>query len=251
LQKWNANCKQILLTIFLFSTSWGQTPAALLDTLNREKGWKPVNYLDDGTRFESKTIAGKDLSAVRVSRVTDVAPHFIRDVIMGLDRYGEFLSNANTLNSAVLKITDEYVEGYQHIQVALPFFSDRRYCFRMTAYEWPQDSNDILVEWYLLDKEGDYASYLKQQDLQAVYLDFGAGVWSAKVLEKGRFEISYRLYMDPGGSIPDFLTQRVNAISIINLFQDALAEAGRRMKAQEQPKLHSPPNTTGLKSYRF
>ena len=84
-----------------------------------------------------------------------------------------------------------------------------------------------------------------------MYLDFGAGVWSAKVLEKGRFEISYRLYMDPGGSIPDFLTQRVNAISIINLFQDALAEAGRRMKAQEQPKLHSPPNTTGLKSYRF
>ena len=170
---------------------------------------------------------------------------------MDLDRYGEFLSNANTLNSAVLKITDEYIEGYQHIQVTLPFFSDRCYCFRMIAYEWPQDSNDILVEWYLLDKEGDYASYLKQYDPPAVYLDFGAGAWSAKVLEKGRFEISYRLYMDPGGSIPDFLTQKVNAISIINLFQDALAEAGRRMKAQEQPKLHSPPNTTGLKSYRF
>jgi len=170
---------------------------------------------------------------------------------MDLERYGEFLSNANTLNSAVLKITDEYVDGYQHIQVALPFFSDRRYCFRMTAYEWPQDSNETLVEWYLLDKEGDYASYLKQHDPKAVYLDFGAGSWSAKALGKGRFEISYRLYMDPGGSIPDFLTQRVNAISIINLFQDALAEAGRRMKAQDQPKLHSPPNTTGLKSYRF
>ena len=84
-----------------------------------------------------------------------------------------------------------------------------------------------------------------------MYLDFGAGSWSANSLGNGRFEISYRLYMDPGGSIPDFLTQRVNAISIINLFQDALAEAGRRMKAQDQPKLHSPPNTTGLKSYRF
>ena len=190
LYKWNANYKQILLTIFLFSTSWGQTTAALLDTLNREKSWKPVNYLDDGTRFESKIIAGKDLSAVKVSRVTNVPPHFIRDVIMDLDHYGEFLSNANTLNSAVLKITDEYVDGYQHIQVALPFFSDRRYCFRMKAYEWPLDSNDILVEWYLLDKEGDYASYLKQHDPQAVYLDFGAGVWSAKVLEEGRFEIS-------------------------------------------------------------
>ena len=222
-----------------------------MDRLNREKGWKPLNYLDDGTRFESKIIAGKDLSALKVSRVTDVPPHFIRDVIMDLDHYGEFLSNTNTLNSGVLKITDEYVEGYQHIRVALPFFSDRRYCFRMTAYEWLLDSSNVLVEWYLLDKEGNYAGYLKQYGPQAMYLDFGAGVWSAKVLEKGRFQISYRLYMDPGGSIPDFLTQKVNAISIINLFQDALAEAGRRMKAQEQPKLHSPPNTTGLKSYRF
>ena len=222
-----------------------------MDRLNREKGWKPLNYLDDGTRFESKIIAGKDLSALKVSRVTDVPPHFIRDVIMDLDHYGEFLSNTNTLNSGVLKITDEYVEGYQQIRVALPFFSDRRYCFRMTAYEWLLDSSNVLVEWYLLDKEGNYAGYLKQYGPQAMYLDFGAGVWSAKVLEKGRFQISYRLYMDPGGSIPDFLTQKVNAISIINLFQDALAEAGRRMKAQEQPKLHSPPNTTGLKSYRF
>ena len=222
-----------------------------MDRLNREKGWKPLNYLDDGTRFESKIIAGKDLSALKVSRVTDVPPHFIRDVIMDLDHYGEFLSNANTLNSAVHKITDEYVEGYQHIQVALPFFSDRQYCFRMTTYEWPQDSSNVLVEWYLLDKEGDYASYLKQHDPQAVYLDIGAGAWSTKATVEGRFEISYRLYMGSGGSIPDFLTQRVNAISIINLFQDALAEAGRRMKAQDQPKLNNPPNTTGLKSYRF
>jgi len=250
-QKWNENFKQILLTIFLFSALWGQTPVVLLDTLNGEKGWRPVNYLDDGTRFERKTIVGKTLSAVKVSRVTDVTPHFIRNVIMDLDHYGEFLSNANTLNSAILKITDEYVEGYQHIRVALPFFSDRQYCFRMTAYEWLQDSNNIIIEWYLLDNEGEYASFLKKQDSQAVYLDFGAGSWSAKALGNGRFEISYQLYMDPGGSIPNFLNQRVNAISIINLFQDALMEADRRMKVDKHPKLDSPPNTTGLKSYRF
>lgn len=247
----NLFLNQILSTMLLFSLMWGQIPSDLLDTLNDEKGWEPINYLDDGTRFESKVILGKDLSAVKVSRITDISPDFIQDVIMDLDRYGEFLSNANTLNSAILRLNDEYVDGYQHIQVAMPFFSDRRYCFRMKSYDWLQDSSNILVEWYLLDKNDYYVSFLSENDPQAIYLDYGAGSWSAKVLGKKKFEISYRLYMDPGGSMPDFLIQRINAISIINLFQDALAEARRRMNTKTQPKLNIQKNSNHLKSYRF
>ena len=245
------NSKKIVITIFFLSNLCGRNIDTLLDTLNQEKGWKPLNYLEDGTRFEIKGITGKTLFAVKVSKVTNIHPHFVRDVIMGLSRYGEFLSNANTITSELLKITDEFVDGYQHIQVALPFFSDRRYCFRMIPYQWPEEKNNILVEWYLLDQNGDYIEFLNQNAPNALYIDIGAGSWSAKALDDGQFEISYRLYMDPGGSIPKFLNQRINAISIINLFQDALIEADRRMKIHNHPKLYSPPNSTGLRSYRF
>ena len=243
--------RKILIFFLFFIVLWGKNFDTLLDTLNQEERWITVNYLNDGSRFEKMTLIGKDLYAVKVSKKTNIYPNYIRNVIMKLDRYGEFLSNANTISSEVLKITNDYVDGFQHIQVSLPFFSDRQYCFRMIEYEWSKDSNNVLVDWYLLDKEGDYASFIDQKDHNAVYLNIGAGSWSAKPLDEGHYEVSYRLYMDPGGSIPDFLTQRINAISIINLFQDVLLEAKRRMKVQEQQKLSSPENTTGLRSYRF
>ena len=47
-------------------------------------------------------------------------------------------------------------------------------------------------------------------------------------IDKSKIKISYRLFMDPGGSIPNFLTDKINEISIINLFKDVIAEAERR-----------------------
>ena len=69
---------------------------------------------------------------------------------------------------------------------------------------------------------------LKYDTKDAVQLDFGAGLWMAEKADNGSVTISYRLYMDPGGSIPRFLIDIVNEMSIVNIFKDALAEAGRR-----------------------
>ena len=40
--------------------------------------------------------------------------------------------------------------------------------------------------------------------------------------------LSYRLYLDPGGSIPDFAIELLNKMSIVNVFNDVLIEASRR-----------------------
>ena len=220
----------LFLFFFIFNFSLGKDidSYSLLDSLHIEKNWVPTNLLDDGTRFYTKNIKGINQTAVKVSRITKTSPRHIKSVITDLNKYGEFLSNSSTMSSQILSLTDEYVDGYQHIQVSLPFFSDRRYCFRMFDYDLPLDSSGIIIKWFLLDKNGDYQEFLNQNNPEAVYIDLGSGSWSVSVLDTSKYEISYRLIMDPGGSIPDFLTQKINSISIINLFRDVMIEAENR-----------------------
>ena len=243
--------KLLLIVIFPTLLLRSQSSLEILDSLNDTNDWKLENFFSDGTRFETKKIFNKTLIAVKVSRIEKIDPNVIRNVVMDLDNYGEFLSNANTLESRILNITDEYVDGYQHIKVALPFFSDRRYCFRMKSNDWNGNESNNLVEWYLL-KEDEYESFNKENGTESLYLDIGAGTWSAKQIDEKKYEISYCLYMDPKGSIPNFLTQKINAMNIINLYEDILSEARSRIqKKNAEKRFNSESSISTTKSYRF
>ena len=85
--------------------------------------WKNKKNDPNTNLQKSNSVIDKDNS---ISTAEKIDPDVISNVVMDLDNYGEFLSNANTLDSRILNITDEYVDGYQHIKVTLPFFSDRR-----------------------------------------------------------------------------------------------------------------------------
>ena len=222
----------VAIIFFILANCYGKdiSSRSLLDSLQIEEGWVINNVLDDGTYFYTKNIQTFNQVAVKVSQVTNIAPRYVRNVVTGLDKYGEFLSNANTTSSTILFLGEDYVDGYQHIRVSLPFFSDRRYCFRMFDYDFPSDSSGAFVKWFLLDESMEYKNFLRQNDPEAVYLSIGSGSWSAKVIDSLTYDISYRLIMDPGGSIPDFLAQKINSISILNLFQDVMLEARRRSK---------------------
>mgnify|MGYP005749293839 FL=1 len=62
----------------------------------------------------------------------------------------------------------------------------------------------------------------------ATYLNNGAGLWVAKNVAKDRTSFSYRIYIDPGGSLPNFLIDLINKTSVVNIFKDAIAEAQKR-----------------------
>ena len=62
----------------------------------------------------------------------------------------------------------------------------------------------------------------------AIYLDYGAGLWMAEPIDEKEYILSYRLYLDPGGSIPDFAIEFLNKMNIVNIFKDVVSEATRR-----------------------
>ena len=92
-----------------------------------------------------------------------------------------------------------------------------------------ENNSDLLVKWFLLDENADSNNGARSYVENGTYLKYGAGLWMAEKTDSKSVRLSYRLFMDPGGFIPLFLTEKVNEISILNLFKDVLAEAERRM----------------------
>lgn len=218
-------------TVFAFEDKINH-PSDLLEYLYNEQGWEYIKSSKDGITIKSKSVNGRKLEALMVHKKIKISPDVVAEVIMDVAHYGDFLSSAGTLTSIPLNNTSSYLDGYQHISIPIPFFSDRRYCFRMTEMGWSEKNQEILVQWVLLNENGKYTDYLQNNDSDAVYLDFGAGVWMASPTSDGQIDISYRLYMDPGGSIPNFIIDKINEVSIVNIFKDALAEAEKRIESK-------------------
>ena len=74
--------------------------------------------------------------------------------------------------------------------------------------------NDKLIEWSLIDLEKINKIDMSIKDENAIYLDYGAGMWLSRPVGEKKFDISYRLIMDPGGYIPDLLVELINEVAL-------------------------------------
>ena len=88
--------------------------------------------------------------------------------------------------------------------------------------------DDKLIEWSLIDLEKINKIDMSIKDENAIYLDYGAGMWLSRPVGEKKFDISYRLIMDPGGYIPDLLVELINEVALVSLFKDVLKEARSR-----------------------
>ena len=152
----------------------------------------------------------------------------IQEVLMDVKNYESFLSSSNKMVTKQLKKDSSTVVGYQYIPINFPFMNDRHYCFKLIKNEINIEDSKTLVKWFLLNEDTELLDIQSSNDDNTIYLKYGAGIWLVDSIDKSKIKISYRLFMDPGGSIPNFLTEKINEVSIINLFKDIIAEAERR-----------------------
>ena len=58
-----------------------------------------------------------------------------------------------------------------------------------------------------------------------VYLESGIGIWDVIEDDKNSCQLSYRVYMDSGGNLPNFLIDWLNRKAIGNIFDDVVLAA--------------------------
>tara|TARA_B100001250_G_scaffold402862_1_gene416549 strand:+ start:905 stop:1591 length:687 start_codon:yes stop_codon:yes gene_type:complete len=199
----------------------------LLLSLNSNDGWTDIKEIDDSTNISIKELSESKLYAIKVDKIIDIEPDQITDVIMDVNNYNSFFTNSESFKSEVINQYDKNLIGYQYIKVDIPFFEDREYYFKMSREQIIDQDTTTMCFWLLLEPFKE-----KANNINAIYLEYGAGIWKSEQISPGKYNISYRLYMDPGGSIPTFVVDIINETSIIGLFQDALNEAYRRQNTR-------------------
>lgn len=208
----------------LFSVMLALHAQVIMDQLYNEQEWVAVETTKEGIFIAEKKIPGISVKAVRVSQVLDLDPETIASVVEDVSNYNRFLNSAGGLDCRLLEKQEFSLVGYQHVQV--PMISDRSYAFRM----FRPDPAETRVDWQLIP-EGDLETINVPDELSnrgSVYIDVGAGSWSMEEVGEGLYQVSYRLIMDPGGWIPNRVSDYFNRVSIVNIFKDAVAEAAMR-----------------------
>ena len=199
-------------------------PMDLLNSLHDNTGWE---ILDSSLHnlVSTKEIQGRDLFAVMVKKDIKLPKNILQDVIMDVNNYKQFLKSSDSFISNEIKRTTHFVDGYQFIPINIPFFDNREYLFRMYPSGFKDDDSISIIHWYLLDEN---EIVLDRENHSATYLSHGAGLWVAEQKSNNKISLSYRLYMDPGGSLPTFLIDMINKTSVVNIFEDVIAEAQNR-----------------------
>ena len=226
MKKYYTVCLSLLFTFskFVFSGNLGSKPTNLLNSLHDNNGWEVIDSSSNNL-VSIKEIPGRDLFAVMVKKEINLPKEILQDVIMDINNYKQFLKSSGSFISNEIKRTTEFVDGYQFIPINIPFFDNREYFFRMYPSGFKDDDSISIIHWYLLNEQ---QPIFKKKDRSAIYLSHGAGLWVAENQFNNKTSFSYRIYMDPGGSLPTFLIDLINKTSVVNIFEDAIAEAQNR-----------------------
>ena len=218
----------LFLTLIPFSPGLSNDvvnkPVMLFDALYNNDEWEFLDK-DNGFSVFTKNVNDKNLKAVMVKKELELPKEVLQNVIMDVDNYKKFLRNSESFISLQIKKTTNFVDGYQFIPIEIPFFDNREYIFRITPSGFKKEDSTSIIHWFLLEKD---TSFLDNDGRSATYLDYGAGLWIAEERGEDKTLFSYRIYIDPGGALPDFLVDMINKTSVTNIFKDAITEARKR-----------------------
>ena len=221
----------LLATIFwtfdlsLLANEIIEKPVSLLQMLKSNEDWTTVAKKGK-VILSTKSIKNMSLVAFMAKQKTNIPSKIIQDIVMDVNNYGQYFNSAGEFVFNEVRKFSGVVEGYHLLPVDLPFMKDREYFFRVHSGGYNIDDNVSIVHWYLIDEPEKVQTQNTSKD--AIYLNYGAGLWMAEHKDDGEYMLSYRLYLDPGGSIPDFAIELLNKMSIVNVFNDVLNEASRR-----------------------
>jgi hypothetical protein len=212
----------LLATLMLTPNLVSASSAVLARTLYTEKDWSLIETTEEGISIHVKPVSGVPVKAVRVSQILEIDPEVLAQVIEDVSNYGRFLTSASAMECDLLAVTETELVGYQYVDI--PLISDRVYAFRM----FRPDSASTRVDWELIP-QSDLKNY-QVNERSGVYIDYGVGSWSMNKRADGKYDVSYRLVMDPGGWIPDSVSDYFNQVSIVGIFKDAIKETERRSR---------------------
>ncbi|MDP8220276.1 MAG: hypothetical protein P9X26_02950 [Candidatus Stygibacter frigidus] len=220
----------VLILVNIILLSGASMSDEILKQLADDNSWQ-VLKTKGATVIRRKSVDGFDLFALEITRKIDVKPEAVFAVLLDVNSYPEILSQSNYLEVEEVSRDPENIIGYQFARI--PLVSNRHYLFDfdLKSYQASLTRETMNLHWTLIDPSGKYSEYISkknQENKNPIYIANGAGLWTIKKLADGRYENTYRLYLDPAGWMPGWLVNSFNVKNLERLFDQVIAAAVKR-----------------------
>jgi hypothetical protein len=216
----------LLMILLLVAVVPLKANETLIEILYDNAGWQELLKTDEGIQVNYKKIDGYDLKMLEISQVVDIPPDAIIEVLEDVESYNDVLMGNRNMICNLVEEESETITGYQYYKI--PLIRDRYAVFEMKK-KYLTPSGDIRSEWILLPQTDHSALSLPDYhyDKSPLSIDTGAGVWMFEDAGDGKWLAIHRLYMNPGGWIPDFIVERVNRKGLAELYNDVMNAASK------------------------
>lgn len=159
-----------------------------------QKQWDLIKQ-EDGITIYSKTTADSDFKSFRAEMQLDESIHAFVALLKDLKNMPEWAYSVKYTD--VLEISGDSTQIY-YAEASVPFPFKNRDGIYLNRFRWIPDSSKLVVDIKLLP------DYLDEKD-NLVRVK-GEGFWSATITDTQMLNITFQMQVDPGGSIPAWLT---------------------------------------------
>ncbi|MBA4142516.1 MAG: SRPBCC family protein [Nitrosospira sp.] len=193
---------------------FGASSVQALDVKSPGTGWTEAHRTSDLVIFTKDVEQGR-----RIVAVGEVAapPQTVFDAVSDFGHFTEFMPYVEE-STVLSRQSDSEVITYARL--APPFVSERDYPLRVRLTSGSTANGGVFkVEWAVSPE-----AYPEVEGVVRIKLNEGS--WLAEPLDGGeRTRLTYTLLTNPGGLIPDFVTNMSNTIAIPKLFKAVMKRA--------------------------
>lgn len=179
---------------------------ALVAAPENPNPWEEIEK-DGGITVWRREVPGSNIREVKATMEIDVGAERVWQVLIDVDRYVEFMPYV--LEARTLESEGANVE-YQYQLIDPPLVDKRDYVLRVEKSI--DEARGLFVrKWSAVKNKGP----AKPDD--AVRLSVVDGMWQLEKLGGSKVRVTYYLFTDPGGSIPNWIANKANRTSVPEL----------------------------------
>lgn len=200
----------IWLLVFLFGSLVSavaktvDTDAPIIIPRQADGSWLR-EYDSDNITVYSRAVKGSAIREVMAESVIEVPPRTVLAVLLDYSAYPLFMPYV--VKNEIEKIQGNKTWLFQQLDFPWPI-SDRYYTVVLSNRIDPQHTDSYEISWNLSDEES-----AKQGNGVRIMLNQGG--WRLISTDNGQStRILYYLYTDPGGALPDWVSNTANTIAV-------------------------------------
>lgn len=171
--------------------------------------WQEVQD-DDGLKIWNRDIPNTNIRELKAEMVVDISADKVWAAVEDIEKYTEFLPYLTEVRVLKKSKNGNSIIAYHRLDP--PVVSERDYTLTINSFPKPAKGY-YYRHWFATNDKGPKP----QEDY--VRVEVCKGSWTISKVGENKTKMVYWLHTHPGGSIPDWIANKANSVSLPELFE--------------------------------